>query len=649
MCPLYEREEREYQNNVDKLEFIPGSRRIDPSRAVKAYHRPAAGNEQPPPEDIRPPDVLKRTLDYLFGEILAGDPDLLQVHPFLRDRTRAIRQDFTIQNVRSLVAITCNERVARFHIYCLHKLCGRDNFSQSQELEQLRKVLQTLQQFYDDARHASPPITCPNEAEFRAYYILTHLRDPEAMRQAELLAFHVFSDPLLQLSLRLQSLVQRNNINTAPGSRARPPANSEACLNSYSRFFKLIETQAPYLLACLVETDFYDLRRGAFKAMRKAYMEQHANLPVLNLVKLLGFDDAQDCARCCRSFGITVETNSKDQPTEIGVHRATQFDEFPNVALAMRPSQRLVESKRGSQSVIDIVNGRNVALVIQAPRLSPRTESRLSAPALSRVPSFEAIQAIPSRSSPPRSEMPPKRKALSPVTSFPVIRPERELPTRLSPKIASVSAFSVAPQSPIPAFAEKPKNRSPRTAPLQHPISDDKNAKLSPRSATKSARIAAVAHGMAESILKDIIQDTAFKAASTAISSRNAQLANFAHEQEQTLIFKAASNLADQMIDDVTRNVVHEKLCERRIKHRSFYQWRDALARSIQNKRSRAIQLREFRAAAHSIGRASSRQQSDTSDLTLARLDLNTDAIADNVLAKNFESVNARFATVLLN
>jgi len=59
MCPEYEREEREYQNNVDKLEFIPGTRRIDPKRAVKAYHRPAAGNEVPPPGDIRPPMILK--------------------------------------------------------------------------------------------------------------------------------------------------------------------------------------------------------------------------------------------------------------------------------------------------------------------------------------------------------------------------------------------------------------------------------------------------------------------------------------------------------------------------------------------------------------------------------------------------------------
>lgn len=64
MCPAFEREEREYQNNVDPLEMVlpqPGGssqRRIDHAKAVKAYHRPAAG-VQPHSEDIRPPQVLK--------------------------------------------------------------------------------------------------------------------------------------------------------------------------------------------------------------------------------------------------------------------------------------------------------------------------------------------------------------------------------------------------------------------------------------------------------------------------------------------------------------------------------------------------------------------------------------------------------------
>lgn len=156
MCPEWEREEREYQNNVDLLERVrsssrlsstpadpshsqyPGTNRIDPGRAVKAFHRPAAGNDQPLPSDVRPPHILKSTLDYLFHTLLPTQP-LHVTHPFLRDRTRAIRQDFTMQNERGVVAIECNERIARYHVLALGALREQSGFSESQELEQLRK------------------------------------------------------------------------------------------------------------------------------------------------------------------------------------------------------------------------------------------------------------------------------------------------------------------------------------------------------------------------------------------------------------------------------------------------------------------------------------------------------------------------------
>lgn len=60
MCPLFERHEREFQNGgLDKLEKIPGTDRVDTSRAVKRYRRSAAGDPPPLPCDVRPPAVLQ--------------------------------------------------------------------------------------------------------------------------------------------------------------------------------------------------------------------------------------------------------------------------------------------------------------------------------------------------------------------------------------------------------------------------------------------------------------------------------------------------------------------------------------------------------------------------------------------------------------
>ena len=139
MCPEYERYQREYERTLDKLELLPGtSDRVDHARAVKMYHRSAAGDEQPLPSDVRPPKVLLKTLDYLINEILAKYP-LEECHSFLRDRTRSIRQDFTLQNYRHDEAVVAHEMIARYHIIAMHWMRSDENFAIHQEMEQLRK------------------------------------------------------------------------------------------------------------------------------------------------------------------------------------------------------------------------------------------------------------------------------------------------------------------------------------------------------------------------------------------------------------------------------------------------------------------------------------------------------------------------------
>ena len=58
MCPEYEIEEREYTNFLEPFEKIPGTNRVDHSKAVKRYKRSAAGDPPALPCDVRPPKVL---------------------------------------------------------------------------------------------------------------------------------------------------------------------------------------------------------------------------------------------------------------------------------------------------------------------------------------------------------------------------------------------------------------------------------------------------------------------------------------------------------------------------------------------------------------------------------------------------------------
>lgn len=68
-----------------------------------------------------PPPLQQKTLDYLFHDLLPRTTSWISVQEFIFDRTRAIRQDFTIQGGRSHIAVECHERIARFHILSLHE------------------------------------------------------------------------------------------------------------------------------------------------------------------------------------------------------------------------------------------------------------------------------------------------------------------------------------------------------------------------------------------------------------------------------------------------------------------------------------------------------------------------------------------------
>ena len=185
-----------------------------------------------------------------------------------------------------------------------------------------RSVLQSLNEFYEDARHEGIP--APNEAEFRAYYLITHLRDWDTIRQTELLPSSIFSSQHVQAALQLQALAQRNN--ESKGERGRRPANSEASLNAFSRFFKSVAADTTsYTMACLTESHFVDIRRGALVSLRKAYIPQHAQYPMAKLAKLLGCDDVDHCQEVVEAFGLSVLLHSDGTPVSVELHRKIEM------------------------------------------------------------------------------------------------------------------------------------------------------------------------------------------------------------------------------------------------------------------------------------------------------------------------------------
>jgi hypothetical protein len=189
-------------------------------------------------------------------------------------------------------------------------------------------ALQSLTEFYADLHKSG--IDAPNEAEFQAYYFLTHLHNPEIPLMAQRLPEHVFSSPQVSHALRLYALAQRSNEGRRPGRSTGRPPNSIASLNAFSRFFKLVASEkTSFLAAAVLETHFNDVRVGGVKALRKAYLHNHATIPINDVVEMLGYDDGREAGESLAAFGIDVRWAENGEPQAIHLYKYKDRSQEP--------------------------------------------------------------------------------------------------------------------------------------------------------------------------------------------------------------------------------------------------------------------------------------------------------------------------------
>ncbi|EIE89091.1 hypothetical protein RO3G_13802 [Rhizopus delemar RA 99-880] len=310
--------EREIQNNVDRMAMDENDN-LNRSKAVKAYRRSAAGNYQPLSADVRSPEALISTLDYMVEVVMSTCP-LEKCHAFIRDRTRSILQYFTLQNIRDVTAVKVYERIARFHILCLHEMCGLDEskFSEQQEAEQLRKVLLSLMEFYEDLRGQG--IETPNEAEFRAYDIITHIRDKDVARQIYSQSAHIFKHPHVKQALKFHAMAQQNDEIEETSSRCNKEEKAFGSQNNYASFFKLVaDPHTSFLMACLLETHSPEVRKGALKSMSVGYMARTAGVEAEYVRKVLCYDSLGQCLKEAKHYGIRMDISSKEPTLLFGL------------------------------------------------------------------------------------------------------------------------------------------------------------------------------------------------------------------------------------------------------------------------------------------------------------------------------------------
>ncbi|QID83493.1 actin cytoskeleton and mitosis protein [Saccharomyces pastorianus] len=298
MCPIFERSRRNVEYTVFSYEKNgPNDKKASRTRALKVFARPAAAAAPPLPSDVRPPHILVKTLDYIVDNLLATLPES---EGFLWDRMRSIRQDFTYQNYSGPEAVDCNERIVKIHLLILHVMVKSNvEFSLQQELEQLHKSLITLSEIYDDVRSSGG--SCPNEAEFRAYALLSKIRDPQYDENIQRLPKHIFQDKMVQMALCFRRIIS-NSAYTERGF-----VKTENCLNLYARFFQLMQSpNLPLLMGFFLQMHLTEIRFYAVRALSHTLNKRHKPIPLVYLENTLLFNSRQETIEFCNHYSIEI-------------------------------------------------------------------------------------------------------------------------------------------------------------------------------------------------------------------------------------------------------------------------------------------------------------------------------------------------------
>ncbi|KAL2794994.1 SAC3/GANP/Nin1/mts3/eIF-3 p25 family-domain-containing protein [Aspergillus keveii] len=374
MCPQFERVERIVQKMVDKSEkyLNPKTNTLQNMEAkmLKRFRRSAAGYDEQLPSDIRTPATLLQAMNYLTRHIIGGPEPLGLIHKFVWDRTRSIRNDFSVQQLTQeedvKVAVTCLERIARFHIVSLHLLSSPENeepFDRHQEREQLNNTMLSLMYYYDDNRGRT---VFPNEDEFRAYYIIFSIHDqrPDLEARVQKWPTELRNSPRVKAALELFAAAGNTWEYQGTLDAKRPNAIAQGF---YARFFSLVNSPGvSYLMACVAEIYFNHMRQTAIRSIWKGYCrypasQQHKNeeWTVDELTSVLYFDDADQTIEFCEAQDLEFAENANGD-------LYLNWGSRPVDSVAFQPSSdhsfsdSYVESKRAGRNLVAIVLGLNV-------------------------------------------------------------------------------------------------------------------------------------------------------------------------------------------------------------------------------------------------------------------------------------------------
>lgn len=383
MCDEKERVERIYNGSVAPEEQLPhpetGHLVPIEGRMVKAFRRSAAGTDRQIPEELRTAKTCWKTLHYLFDHIMGSDDRLGRHHKFVWDRTRAIRNDFTIQGFTKTddvkYEVACYEGIIRFHILSLHQLSdatqiySNGEYSRQQEIAQLKATFTSLLDRYDTF---SQNMHFRNEPEFRAYFALfsarTDLFDADVVVQTW--PKHVLDDGRVQTALKLHTAAATSDVPV--GSSKLDSAPPSIAQNNTGLYWSLLASrQVGYLMACTAEISFQIVRFTALNALwRSAKAASKVAQAAMRtwtrevLTEYLGFDNIEQTIEFCKSCNVDFAQHGESIYLDFTSNSNANLNQpryDPTDVKSQIFSESIVERKRHGRTFLAILQGKSIA------------------------------------------------------------------------------------------------------------------------------------------------------------------------------------------------------------------------------------------------------------------------------------------------
>lgn len=291
MCPLSEVRLRERENLLHPFEVAENHSSRSPKanikRCVKEYRRPTVGKEDVDPSEVRPPEVLVKTVDYLIDRIATQECQWSEIYDFLFDRLRSVRQDLVMQDVHGTETINILERAVRFHIYSDYRLCREHIavFDEKINSQHTQECLKRLIKLYNE----NDNISWPNQVEIEITYLLFNLGDLDALKHYYTLDHRLRHNKELKQAYRMSWAYLHNNW--------------------VSVFRELRKLKSPVYL-CAVHRHFPFIQRNALYTMNTAYSSKNLKFPLEKLRELMFLNTETETQNVCQQFGIAIEGTS---------------------------------------------------------------------------------------------------------------------------------------------------------------------------------------------------------------------------------------------------------------------------------------------------------------------------------------------------